>query len=137
MTNKPLSEIDAKFHPKWTAADCIAELQRVAGAEPDRFISRMAFRNESRISDATWNRYFGTFEEFKRQAGIMLSRYAHQLEKHVAKHASVDRIRGTGAERQGWGDAYARPSGARYQTALIFSDVHDIMCDPSLPPDAD
>ena len=130
MTYAPLSEIESKFHAEWTAADCIAEMRRLAEAEPDRFWTRMAFRNESRISDATWNRYFGTWDEFKRQAGITLSRHAHRIEKQVAQHASRDKMRATGAERQGWGGTYARPSGARFQTALIYTDVHDIMCDP-------
>jgi hypothetical protein len=48
---------------------------------------RNYFRNNGRISDATWNRHFGTFEEFKRQAGIKLTRQQHGLERHIAKHA--------------------------------------------------
>ena len=129
MTNKPLSEIDAKFHPEWTAADCIAELQRIANAEPDRFITRMYFRNVSRISDATWSRYYGTFAEFKAQAGITLSRFAHNIEKQVAKHASATDARRLDEQRLGWGDRFERPSSKRFQTVLLMTDGHDLQMD--------
>lgn len=130
MSGVPLAEVTLKFHPEWTATQCIAELRRVAEAEPNRYITRMIFRNESAISDATWNRYFGTFDEFKRQAGITLSRHAQRLEKSIAKHASVDTMRAMNADKRQWEGAYLRPSSRRWQTALVASDLHDVHCDP-------
>lgn len=126
----PLSEDQRKFHPEWTATDCVAELQRVANIDTNRVVSRNWFRIHSEISEATWNRYFGTFHEFKRQAGIVLSRQQHHLEKQIARHASVDHYRTFRQERGSYEGKYLRPSGQRFKTALIMSDLHDMECDP-------
>src|ERR1700739_1967628 len=45
----PLSENERKFHPEWTADDCIEELLRVAKLDPSKFITRNHFRNYSNI----------------------------------------------------------------------------------------
>ena len=126
----PLSEDERKFHPEWTAEDCIGELLRVAKLEPTKVISRNHFRVYSDISESTWNRYFGTFLEFKRQAKIILSRHAHRLERSIAKHASVDKLRDMNIEKRLWEGRYLRPTSARFQTALVGSDLHDLECDP-------
>lgn len=126
----PMSEDAARFHEEWTADQCVAELRKLALAQPDKVITRNFFRNESRISEATWNRYFGTFEEFKRQAGITLSRHAHRLERSIAKHAAADSYRAMNADKARWEGAFLRPDTRRYQTVLVGSDVHDIHCDP-------
>jgi hypothetical protein len=126
----PLSEDERKFHADWTMDDCIAHLRSIAEAHPERVITRNFFRVHSDISESTWNRFAGTFEEFKRQAEITLSRHAHRLEKDVAKHASADRYRVLTAEKRGWEGVYRKPSGKRFQTAIICSDVHDKDCDP-------
>ena len=125
----PLSEDERKFHPEWTPEDCIAELVRVAKIDPHKMISRNYFRNYSDISEATWNRYFGTFLEFKRQADIILSRHAHRLERSIAKHASVDKMRLVNIEKRQWEGKYLRPSEGRFQTVIVASDLHDINCD--------
>jgi len=113
-----------------TAEDVIAILRGMAENDPTRVISRNYFRCHSRIRESTWNRYYGTFEEFKKQAGIKLSRQVHKLEREIAKHASVDHYRQLEKERAVWGDKYDRPSGKRYQTILAASDFHDKDCDP-------
>jgi hypothetical protein len=126
----PLSEDERKFHPEWTAEDCIAELQRIAKIDSTQVISRNYFRNYSDISESTWNRHFGTFLEFKRQAKIILSRHAHKLERSIAKHASVDKLRDLNVEKRQWEGKYLRPANGRFQTVLVGSDFHDIACDP-------
>jgi hypothetical protein len=125
----PLSEDERKFHPEWGPEDCLAELIRVAKLDSTKVISRNYFRNYSDISEATWNRYFGTFLEFKRQAKLILSRHAHKLERNIAKHASVDKMRELNIEKRQWEGKYLRPKNNRFQTALVCSDLHDIMCD--------
>ncbi len=129
-TPVPMSEDERKYHADWTAEDCIRHLQDIALAQPNRVITRNHFRVNSDISESTWNRFFGTFEEFKRQAGIKLTRHQHGLERDLAKHASVDRMREITLEKHNWGDAYLRPDSKRYQTVLVGSDLHDIECDP-------
>lgn len=126
----PLSEDLGKWRPEWTAADCLNELKRIASLDTEKVVTRNYFRNHSRCSEATWNRYFGTFHEFKRQAGIVLSRHAHSLEKQIAKHASKDIQRATMAEKLSYAGAYLRPSSKRFQTVLTGSDMHGTHCDP-------
>ncbi|SAK98487.1 hypothetical protein AWB80_07533 [Caballeronia pedi] len=126
----PLSEDQRKYRPDWTAQDCINELVRVALIDETRSLTRNYFRVHSDISESTWNRHFGTFLEFKRQADIILSRHAHGIERAIAKHASKDVQRGMNEQKRGYEDKYLRPHGARFQTVLVASDIHDIECDP-------
>lgn len=125
----PLSEDERKFHEQWGPAECIAELRRIAEIDPDKVISRNYFRVHSDISESTWNRYFGTFHEFKRQAGIVLSRHAHRLERAIAKHASVDILEGFNREKRSYAGRWLKPGG-KHQTILVASDIHDEECDP-------
>lgn len=126
----PMSEHSERFKPDWTAEDCIAELQRVAALDPDRVVSRNYFRIHSRCSESTWNRFYGTFEEFKRQAQLKLTRQQHALERHIAKHASVDHYRRMNEERSNYGNLYERPNTRRFKTVVIASDLHDEEMDP-------
>ena len=126
----PLSEDQRKFRKEWTADDCIAELVRIAKIDETKVVTRNHFRVHSDISESTWNRYFGTFLEFKRQAEIILSRHAHGLERAIAKHASKDKQREMNEQKRGWEDRYLRPRNGRFQTCLVGSDIHDKLCDP-------
>jgi len=127
--NIPMSEDERKFHEDWTAEDCCNELQRIANIDTDKVISRNYFRIHSDISESTWNRYFGTFLEFKRQAGITLTRDQHKLERNIAKHASVDHYRKLNVDRKDWAESYVRDNSTRFKTVLFCSDLHDIEID--------
>jgi hypothetical protein len=127
-TEVPLSEDVSKFMEHWGAEECIAELKRIAEIDVEQIVSRNFFRNHSSISESTWNRYFGTFDEFKRQAGLKLSRYQHAHERNIAKHVSVDHYRQLN-ERQDWGTQYIRENSNRFKTVLTCSDLHDIEID--------
>lgn len=127
----PLSEDTKKFHEEWNKEDCIAELRGIAEAHPEMVVTRNFFRNHSQISESTWNRYFGTFQEFKRQAGITLTRHQHRQELHVARHASVDEFRKMNMLKAGYEDKYRKPEGkTRWKTVLVGTDIHDRECDP-------
>jgi len=126
----PLSEDAGRFMADWGPDECVAELRRIAEKDTEMVVTRNYFRNHSAISESTWNRYFGTFEEFKRQAGIMLSRQQHQLEKQIAKHASVDHYRNLNIDRANYETKYVRDKEGRFKTMLICSDLHDIEIDP-------
>ena len=130
VNDSPMSEDSAKFMEHWGPEECIAELRRISELDTERVVSRNYFRNHSAISESTWNRYFGTFEEFKRQAGVKLSRQQHAHERHIAKHASVDHYRLMNVERQDWADKYTRTNNNRFKTILTCSDLHDIEIDP-------
>lgn len=127
---KLLSEQENKFIENFTAEDCIKELRRIAEANPDSVISRNFFRVHSDISESTWNRYFGTFQEFKRQANIKLSRHVHAHERKVAIHASRDHYREMSVKRQGYAGRYLRERPGKFKTILVGTDLHDIECDP-------
>lgn len=131
-TESPMSEDSGKFMESWGPEECIEELQRVARKDPDMVVTRNYFRVHSDISESTWNRYFGTFEEFKRQAGIKLSRQQHALERAVAKHASVDHYRQMTIDRQDYGDKFTVVRDSRFKTILYVSDLHDIEIDQFL-----
>ena len=125
----PMSEDTAKYMEDWGEEECIAELRRVAEEDEDKIVTRNYFRVNSAISESTWNRYFGTFEEFKRKAGITLTRQQHGLERAIAKHASVDHYRALNIERADYDTKYLKPNGNRFKTVITASDLHDIEID--------
>lgn len=125
----PMSEDVAKIKDA-TKDECIAELRRIAEAEPEKVITRNYFRVNGRLAESAWNRHFGTFNEFKRQADITLSRHAHRIELAVAKHASAEKFRGLSADKEGWAGKFLRPDSKRFQSVLMAFDIHDKDCDP-------
>jgi len=127
----PMSEsILHKDSTPRSAAECVKILRDMAAADPEKVISRNYFRVNSPITESVWNAHFGTFHEFKRQAGIVLTRQQHGFEKEIARHASVDHYRKMSAERAGWGDKYLFPTKRRFKTILFASDLHDVEIDP-------
>lgn len=126
----PMSEDTSKFMKDWGPEECIGELRRIAALDPEMVVTRNYFRNHSAISESTWNRYFGTFEEFKRQAGLKLSRQQHALERSIAKHASLDHYRDLAIDRANYATRYVKDKDGRFKTIMVCSDLHDIEIDP-------
>jgi hypothetical protein len=126
----PFSETLGEDRLDFTAQDCIDLLRGVAEALPEQVISRNFFRVHSGVTERTWNRYFGSFREYKRQANIITSRQVQKLELEIAKHASVDHYRKMRKELEAWAGKYLRPSSGRFQTILVGADFHDRECDP-------
>ncbi|MPS48561.1 hypothetical protein [Methylobacillus sp.] len=129
----PLSENIIPKYETGTAEDCVSDLRSLAIANPEMVISRNYYRVYGRYAESTWNQHFGTFEEFKRQAGIILTRQQHNLEKQIAKHASVDHYRKLSVERQDYAEKYLRENSNRFKTIVTASDLHDIEIDPFFP----
>lgn len=128
-TQALIPEMRAQFFPEMTAQDLIEILRRVAFENPNQQISRDGFRAETGVSDSTWNRHFGTFHEFRRQAGLELSRSQHQLERNIARHVSADHYRDFNSRTE-LGAKYKRNHGTRLRTIVSGSDLHDIEIDP-------
>ena len=126
----PLSETLIVKLKDGTKEQCVEDLRGIALSNPEMVISRNYYRVNGRYSESVWNGYFGTFDEFKRQAGIILTRQQHQLEKHIAKHASVDHYRKLNIERQDYETKYIRENTKRFKTIVTASDLHDIEIDP-------
>jgi len=127
-----LSERSKKFDPTATAEDCINDLRNLQNKFPLKSISRNFYRNHGKYSDATWNQHMGTFHEFRRQAGLELSRDQHSLERKVAKHASLDVYRTFYKEEVlPYHQKYTtkEDTGGRWKTVLVGSDFHDIDLD--------
>lgn len=125
----PLSQNEHKIKSA-TEDEVLADLYAIAQANPDKVITRNFYRVHSRYAESAWNAHFGTFLEFKRQAGITLSRHQHKVEREIAKHASVEKMKEMNHEKGEWEGAYKREYRGRWQTVLVGSDIHDKDCDP-------
>jgi hypothetical protein len=128
--DSPFSDMSAPFVKEMTAEECKILLMGFVEMYPKKIITRNFFRNNSGISESTWNRYFGTFEEFKRAAKVKLSRHVHRLEKDIAKHSSVDHYRALNSDRLNYEGRYEKDQSGRFITMMISSDHHDTECDP-------
>ena len=126
----PLSESLIPKVKEGNKQECIDDLRRLAVEHPELVISRNYYRVHGRFAESVWSAYFGTFEEFKRQSGLKLSRQQHAHERNIAKHASVDHYRAIGQEREGYADKYARSTDRRFKTIVVASDLHDREVDP-------
>lgn len=127
---EPLSETLIPKVKEATQEEVVENLRQLATANPDIAISRNYYRVHGKFAESAWNQYFGTFEEFKRQAGLKLTRQQHALERNIAKHASVDHYRRMNEERVQYAGTYAKPTGRRFKTYVIASDLHDEEMDP-------
>ncbi len=107
----------------------IADIKRLAIEHPDKQVTRALYRNEGKFSTSDIEKEFGTFAELKRSAGLQLTRPQAQLLNQTARHVSMDQIRSLNVERQDFGDKYRKPTGRRYQTVMVCSDLHDIEMD--------
>lgn len=110
-----------------TKAAILADMQRVAD---DGNLTRRKYRDEGQYSSFEVEEAFGNFTEAKRQAGLMLTRMQTQLQGQVAKHVSFDTLRDLNIDRRDYGDKYLKPSGKRFQTLVVASDLHDEDLDP-------
>jgi hypothetical protein len=127
----PMSEtLLVKDSTPRSAEDCVQLLRNMAEQHPEKVIGRNFFRVHSPVTESVWNAHFGTWHEFKRQAGIVLTRQQHAMEKKIAKHASLDHYRKLGAERSEWGEKYLREGKNDHKLVLFASDLHDMECDP-------
>lgn len=124
-----LPEDNNTFYESMTKEELIQKLREIYYANPDCNITRNGFRKETKISDSTWSRYFGTFLEFKRQSGLELHRTQHALERQIAKHTASDRYREFNS-RQDYDDRYIKDSNSKIKTIIGFSDLHDQEIDP-------
>lgn len=125
----PLNEHTNKIQEA-TAEQCCDELRRIVQIEPSKFITAMYFQEQSRIANSAWKQHFGTFAEYKRQAGVTASRHVHTFGLNIAKHASLDKLREFNVEKRDWSGRFLKPNGKRFKTMLNGSDIHDIECDP-------
>lgn len=125
-----VNQDNLRFDDKATPESLLDLMRDVQRDDPKRFLTRNHFAHITGLADKTWNRFFGTFAEFKRQAGVDMPRAVSALERDVAKHVSVDQYRLVGDARREYGERYVRDKHGRFKTILVGSDLHDKECDP-------
>ncbi len=130
VSEAPLSETLIPKVKTGTREECIADLRAIAIANADKVISRNYYRVHGKFAESVWSAWAGTFEEFKRQAGLKLTRQQHGMERAIAKHASVDHYRRLNAERAGYAAQYEREKAGRWKTRIFCGDLHDEEMDP-------
>lgn len=108
----------------------LADLQRVAEMNEHGNLTRNAYREHGKFSTFEVEAQFGNFTEAKRQAGVMHTRLQAQLVGQLAKHVSYDELRQLNVDRADYGEKFLKPSGRRFQTLLVCSDLHDEDLDP-------
>lgn len=126
----PLSEVAIPKINHCTHQEAIDDLRALAEANPERAISRNWYRVHGKYSESAWGEHFGVFSEFKRQAGIVLTRQQHMHERNIAKHVSADHYREMNNVARSYGDKYDKPTNKRYKQAIFVSDMHDKHVDP-------
>jgi len=129
--DKLLSERREKLKVNATAEECIADLRALQEEFPDKFISRNFYRQMGSYSDGSYDRHFGTFSEFRKQAKLELSRPQQKLEKDIAKHASFDHyIKFFQTEVYPYHNKYEKKfKPGHIKTIMVCSDLHDLEID--------
>lgn len=92
-------------------------------------VTRNMYRANGAYSEADIGKIFGTFQELRRQAGLLPSREQQKLANNLAKHNSLDKRRIFTGEKRKWAESYEKPDGKRFKTYMTCSDLHDIECD--------
>jgi len=125
-----LSEIDKGFDADASKEDCIKDLRDLQEANWGKHITRDFYRHNGRYSDSTWGRHFGTFQEYRRQAGLELTRHQHKVERAIAQQASIDHYRAFfEKEVLPYFNKYVKtPRPYHIKTILAMSDLHDKEC---------
>tara|TARA_Y100001001_G_scaffold163884_1_gene194231 strand:+ start:10056 stop:11117 length:1062 start_codon:yes stop_codon:yes gene_type:complete len=110
-----------------TKEKLIEDLKSLAdeGKKPTRGM----YRNHGDFSEHAIERLFGSFTQFKQEAGLMETRGQRRMNSHVARHVDSDRFRKMNVEKVGYEGKYLKPSGNRFQTVMVASDLHDIEMD--------
>lgn len=111
-----------------TPKELTDKLRNLWYADPDKPLTRERFRRETGLADSSWNKHFGTFLEFRRQAGLEMNRNQHAVERHIAKHVSADHYREFN-ERHDFGQRYLRHTDKKVKVIVGCSDLHDIEVD--------
>lgn len=94
------------------------------------YLTRTFYREHGEYSDRQIQNVFGSFREARRSAGVEDTRAQHGLLMQVAKHNAHDNMREMNIEKADFGDKYLKPTGTRFQTIVVASDIHDKNCDP-------
>jgi hypothetical protein len=110
--------------------ECLNTIQALSSEYPDRPITRDFFRQVGDIPDKDICFHFGNFQTFRQAAGLLPSRDEKKVYSFQGKEESVADLREFNKEKWSWKETYIRTNTKRFQTFVVVSDTHDIMCDP-------
>lgn len=109
----------------------IKTLKKLSKDNPEVIMARDFFRGNTGLSDSVWVKYFGTFTEFKKQAGLSLTRGQSKVLRDTSKQASLDTYEDFyQSEVLPYHNKFNKKSGkGRYKTIISASDFHDVETD--------
>lgn len=104
-------------------------IQLLQQAYSEGITTRDGFLTYSGIPKSKWISFFGTWNQFKIEAGLTETKHQKKLLTNVAMHSDGDRIEKLNKEKREYSEKYLKPSNDRFQTILVASDIHDENCD--------
>lgn len=113
-----------------TKEQMLANLQLVAELNENGNLTRNAYREHGKFTSFEIEAEFGNFSEAKRQAGVLPTRMQSQIISQTAKHVSYDELRKLNIDRADYEDRFRKPTGRRFQSMVVASDLHDKDLDP-------
>lgn len=116
----------------YTRETAIADLVAVQSLFENRTVGQKLYREEGSVPDSVYVALFGTFQEFRRQAGLIPTRAQNTIRNAIARSAASDSLQRIRRERLDYGSTYAKDRGGRHRTLIACSDLHDKDCDPFL-----
>lgn len=81
------------------------------------------------LPDKDWVNVFGTFSNFKVQAGLSETRLEKQYHKQIANCDSNYKLQQLNNKKVEYAEKYLKPDDNRFQTVLVASDFHSELCD--------
>lgn len=111
---------------------CIEIIRALQSQHPDKSISRDFFRHHANVKESEWSLHFGSFGEFKRQAGLQLTRGQKKILSNTAKHASLDQYSDFFVRKVlPWHNRFPlqEKEQKEIKKLMICSDLHDIHID--------
>lgn len=93
------------------------------------YLTRRFYRENGQFSDRQITNVFGSFREARRAAGVEDTRAQAGFLLQVAKHNAHDNYREMNIDKMDYADKYRKPTGGRFQTLVVASDIHDENCD--------
>lgn len=107
-----------------------ADLLRVSKVVDKELVTRSEYREFGDFSDHQIKVNFGNFRAARRASGLEITKGAQLQFNATGRHADVEVYRQMNIEKQDYIDKYRKPTGERFQTMMVASDIHDELCDP-------
>lgn len=109
----------------------LIEIAKWAASGLETELTRISWEKVTNIPRSIVEKHFGTFTQLKSSANLIPSRSQRKISNLIARHEENEAIKNLSKERKSWAGKYKKPRAnkGRFKTCVIFSDVHDKMCD--------